>query len=189
MTVVAIIESLPLRPPSEGWAANWVFWIRLTATYQQNTKASRCYCYRFGNLAPRRFALFVSVCMYSSGSVVVTLLVIVRYSSIVKSRPVFANTQNDETNSKFWVNFCDSCNSTRPDGSHHCFPTGSAPLGVHTALNNNRVQDPCAARVYSYSSTSASSYQILELLPLQPPSEGWAGNWIFWTRVAAIIFT
>ncbi|KAG3243812.1 hypothetical protein PI124_g11388 [Phytophthora idaei] len=30
MTVVAIIESLPLRPPSEGWAANWVFWIRLT---------------------------------------------------------------------------------------------------------------------------------------------------------------
>ncbi|KAF1782801.1 hypothetical protein GQ600_10638 [Phytophthora cactorum] len=30
MTVVAIIESLPLRPSSAGWAANWVFWIRLT---------------------------------------------------------------------------------------------------------------------------------------------------------------
>ncbi|GMF24426.1 unnamed protein product [Phytophthora lilii] len=26
-----LLESLPLRPPSEGWAANWMFWIRLTA--------------------------------------------------------------------------------------------------------------------------------------------------------------
>ncbi|POM75808.1 Hypothetical protein PHPALM_7039 [Phytophthora palmivora] len=30
MVVVVLIESLPLRPPSDGWAANWVFWIRLT---------------------------------------------------------------------------------------------------------------------------------------------------------------
>ncbi|EGZ17543.1 hypothetical protein PHYSODRAFT_415940, partial [Phytophthora sojae] len=28
--VVALpLETLPLRPPSEGWAANWMFWIRL----------------------------------------------------------------------------------------------------------------------------------------------------------------
>ncbi|KUF77322.1 hypothetical protein AM587_10013169 [Phytophthora nicotianae] len=25
-----LLECLPLQPPSEGWAANWVFWIRLT---------------------------------------------------------------------------------------------------------------------------------------------------------------
>ncbi|GMF18423.1 unnamed protein product [Phytophthora lilii] len=27
-----LLEFLPLRPPSEGWAANWMFWIRLAIT-------------------------------------------------------------------------------------------------------------------------------------------------------------
>ncbi|KAG6944537.1 hypothetical protein JG687_00017810 [Phytophthora cactorum] len=27
-----LLECLPLQPPSEGWAANWMFWIRLTLT-------------------------------------------------------------------------------------------------------------------------------------------------------------
>ncbi|KAF1791078.1 hypothetical protein GQ600_7084 [Phytophthora cactorum] len=29
LLVVILLECLPLRPPSEGWSANWVFWIRL----------------------------------------------------------------------------------------------------------------------------------------------------------------
>ncbi|KAG6953113.1 hypothetical protein JG687_00012595 [Phytophthora cactorum] len=29
---------------------------------------------------------------------------------------------------------------------------------------------------------------MLELLPLQPPRDGWAANWIFWIRVAAISY-
>ncbi|KAF4033012.1 hypothetical protein GN244_ATG15051 [Phytophthora infestans] len=29
---------------------------------------------------------------------------------------------------------------------------------------------------------------MLELLPLQEPSKGWAANWIFWIRLAAIVF-
>ncbi|KAL3658218.1 hypothetical protein V7S43_016848 [Phytophthora oleae] len=30
LTVAIGLECLPLRPPSEGWASNWMFWIRLT---------------------------------------------------------------------------------------------------------------------------------------------------------------
>ncbi|KAG7382436.1 hypothetical protein PHYPSEUDO_004867 [Phytophthora pseudosyringae] len=30
LATMIFIEVLPLRPPSEGWAANWVFWIRLS---------------------------------------------------------------------------------------------------------------------------------------------------------------
>ncbi|KAG7381143.1 hypothetical protein PHYPSEUDO_006424 [Phytophthora pseudosyringae] len=29
LTVAILLECMPLRPPSEGWKANWVFWIRL----------------------------------------------------------------------------------------------------------------------------------------------------------------
>ncbi|KAJ8578743.1 hypothetical protein ON010_g461 [Phytophthora cinnamomi] len=29
LATALVIESLPLRSPSEGWAANWVFWVRL----------------------------------------------------------------------------------------------------------------------------------------------------------------
>ncbi|KAG7390139.1 hypothetical protein PHYPSEUDO_008593 [Phytophthora pseudosyringae] len=29
LTAAVLLECLPLRPPSEGWAANWMFWIRL----------------------------------------------------------------------------------------------------------------------------------------------------------------
>ncbi|KAL3666912.1 hypothetical protein V7S43_007861 [Phytophthora oleae] len=31
-TVAVLLECLPLQHPSEGWAANWVFWIRWTLT-------------------------------------------------------------------------------------------------------------------------------------------------------------
>ncbi|ETM45558.1 hypothetical protein L914_09424, partial [Phytophthora nicotianae] len=30
LTVAVLLECLPLRPPSEGWAANWMFWIRVS---------------------------------------------------------------------------------------------------------------------------------------------------------------
>lgn len=30
LTFALLLECLPLRPPSEGWAANWMFWIRLS---------------------------------------------------------------------------------------------------------------------------------------------------------------
>ncbi|KAG6956912.1 hypothetical protein JG688_00011213 [Phytophthora aleatoria] len=30
LLVAVLLECLPLRPPSEGWAANWVFWLRLS---------------------------------------------------------------------------------------------------------------------------------------------------------------
>ncbi|EGZ17570.1 hypothetical protein PHYSODRAFT_422405, partial [Phytophthora sojae] len=29
LTFVLLLECLPLRPPSEGWAANWILWLRL----------------------------------------------------------------------------------------------------------------------------------------------------------------
>ncbi|KAG2793800.1 hypothetical protein PC112_g23288, partial [Phytophthora cactorum] len=33
LLVAVLLECLPLRPPSEGWAANWVFWLRLSLTH------------------------------------------------------------------------------------------------------------------------------------------------------------
>ncbi|GMF27588.1 unnamed protein product [Phytophthora fragariaefolia] len=30
LTFALLLECLPLRPPSEGWAANWMFWVRLS---------------------------------------------------------------------------------------------------------------------------------------------------------------
>ncbi|KAF1789238.1 hypothetical protein GQ600_18370 [Phytophthora cactorum] len=32
LLVVVLLECIPLRPPSEGWIANWVFWIRMFVT-------------------------------------------------------------------------------------------------------------------------------------------------------------
>ncbi|KAF4031158.1 hypothetical protein GN244_ATG17031 [Phytophthora infestans] len=32
LSTALLLECLPLQSPSEGWAANWVFWIRLTLT-------------------------------------------------------------------------------------------------------------------------------------------------------------
>ncbi|EGZ30647.1 hypothetical protein PHYSODRAFT_447807, partial [Phytophthora sojae] len=32
LTTAALLECLSLRPPSEGWRANWMFWIRLSLT-------------------------------------------------------------------------------------------------------------------------------------------------------------
>ncbi|POM73345.1 Hypothetical protein PHPALM_9816 [Phytophthora palmivora] len=32
LLLIVLLECLPLRPPSEGWASNWVFWIRLGIT-------------------------------------------------------------------------------------------------------------------------------------------------------------
>lgn len=29
LLVAVLLECFPLRPPSDGWAANWVFWLRL----------------------------------------------------------------------------------------------------------------------------------------------------------------
>ncbi|KAK1945890.1 hypothetical protein P3T76_002938 [Phytophthora citrophthora] len=29
LVTIVLLECMPLRPPSDGWAANWVFWIRL----------------------------------------------------------------------------------------------------------------------------------------------------------------
>ncbi|EGZ11311.1 hypothetical protein PHYSODRAFT_452462, partial [Phytophthora sojae] len=30
LAAALILESLPLQPPSDGWVANWVFWVRVT---------------------------------------------------------------------------------------------------------------------------------------------------------------
>ncbi|EGZ17574.1 hypothetical protein PHYSODRAFT_499078 [Phytophthora sojae] len=30
LSTAVLLECLPLRPPSEGWKANWMFWIRLS---------------------------------------------------------------------------------------------------------------------------------------------------------------
>eukprot|EP00644_Phytophthora_capsici_P002791 jgi/Phyca11/124844/e_gw1.55.281.1 len=32
LLLVILVECLPLRAPSDGWKANWVFWIRLGIT-------------------------------------------------------------------------------------------------------------------------------------------------------------
>ncbi|KAG3167336.1 hypothetical protein PC128_g19500 [Phytophthora cactorum] len=33
LSVALLLECLPLRPPSEGWAASWMFWLRLALTH------------------------------------------------------------------------------------------------------------------------------------------------------------
>lgn len=47
LLVIILLECLPLRPPSEGLAANWVFWIRLGCTVLTMTFAAMVNLYTF----------------------------------------------------------------------------------------------------------------------------------------------